>query len=479
MTIKLHVSGNLGPDAKLAIHDEIGNKTFFARRRLRINIGSMYSDLYLEYYGSTISKLRLLIILSKEILNCVFLYPKILLPYLFYRYEFKIDISQTKFSNSVLNFSQNTDVWYSRSAGLNNLFGDEIGFMNDINKFRFASRNRVFVLCAKDIDSKSINLKNRVEKHIESHTFPTSITFHDNEKQINLLKLNNAEIFSPSYVISNNEIYVTSKFDTSTHIGWPTSQIYLSKQRISSVRHLKKIYYETGVMNNFSNNWYHFLVECLPSLILNADSIEGLPFLHFGDIPKQIFQIIDTITKVAPVQLPSNATIEIKKLYLLQDLRFKERFNFNERGDDITLIKSFFGTEANLKSSGYVKKVYIARESNLFRRNINEIDLQELLVRMGFEIVFPERISFREQIELFRSTTLLISQTGAGLTNMLFMKPESKVIELKFGNYGENFWANFAFANNLIYVPFQMSVNKFTGLSKVDTSKLKELISSS
>jgi hypothetical protein len=68
----------------------------------------------------------------------------------------------------------------------------------------------------------------------------------------------------------------------------------------------------------------------------------------------------------------------------LQDLRFKERFNFNERGDDITLIKSFFGTEASLKSSGYVKKVYIARESNLFRRNINEIDLDGWAVLHSF-----------------------------------------------------------------------------------------------
>jgi capsular polysaccharide biosynthesis protein len=62
---------------------------------------------------------------------------------------------------------------------------------------------------------------------------------------------------------------------------------------------------------------------------------------------------------------------------------------------------------------------------------VNEKELQEFLHQNGFITVFMENLSFFEQRKLMAETSILISNHGAGLTNMLFMKENSIIIELK------------------------------------------------
>jgi hypothetical protein len=59
----------------------------------------------------------------------------------------------------------------------------------------------------------------------------------------------------------------------------------------------------------------------------------------------------------------------------------------------------------------------------------------ELLTKLSkFDIpvreAIMESLAFGEQIELMRATSILIAPHGAGQTNMMFMKPRSKIIEL-------------------------------------------------
>lgn len=49
----------------------------------------------------------------------------------------------------------------------------------------------------------------------------------------------------------------------------------------------------------------------------------------------------------------------------------------------------------------------------------------------GFETVYAEDLSFDEQRNLFFETKILVTPHGAGLTNVLFMQPGTKVLELK------------------------------------------------
>jgi capsular polysaccharide biosynthesis protein len=82
------------------------------------------------------------------------------------------------------------------------------------------------------------------------------------------------------------------------------------------------------------------------------------------------------------------------------------------------------------KDSGH-KKFYISREKARFRKVLNEKELICMLKNNGFEIIHAEDFSLSEQIDVFSGCETLLGIHGAGLTNCVFMKQGSNVIELR------------------------------------------------
>lgn len=73
------------------------------------------------------------------------------------------------------------------------------------------------------------------------------------------------------------------------------------------------------------------------------------------------------------------------------------------------------------------------KEVSIFddERCSNEDLLEQYLSDLGFEIICPEDFNTtEEQIKYFHTVKTLIAVTGSGLANMLWMKPEGKVIEI-------------------------------------------------
>lgn len=76
------------------------------------------------------------------------------------------------------------------------------------------------------------------------------------------------------------------------------------------------------------------------------------------------------------------------------------------------------------------KRLYISRQKASFRRVINESEVLEFLEKFGFINLALESISVREQALLLANTEAVIAPHGAGLTNLVFSSPGTKVIEI-------------------------------------------------
>jgi glycosyltransferase involved in cell wall biosynthesis len=75
------------------------------------------------------------------------------------------------------------------------------------------------------------------------------------------------------------------------------------------------------------------------------------------------------------------------------------------------------------------RRLLVARKGPT--RKIHNLELvQGYLSRYGFETVYLEGMSMRDQILLFQSADFIVSPHGAGLSNLLFCNPGTKVIEL-------------------------------------------------
>ncbi|MEX2454605.1 MAG: glycosyltransferase family 61 protein [Rhodospirillaceae bacterium] len=93
-------------------------------------------------------------------------------------------------------------------------------------------------------------------------------------------------------------------------------------------------------------------------------------------------------------------------------------------------------------AGGAARRVFISRAKSKGRRLVNEEDIWPMLRNAGFERTFMEDLTLEEQVRLMQETAILLAPHGAGLTNMMFCRPGTHVIELAdLGFPNPNFYA--------------------------------------
>src|SRR5687768_11655630 len=83
------------------------------------------------------------------------------------------------------------------------------------------------------------------------------------------------------------------------------------------------------------------------------------------------------------------------------------------------------------ETGGEEKRLYISRSGAAKRRIVNEDEVISVLRKFGFETIRAEELSFAEQVRICAAARYIVSNHGAGLTNMLFMREGGSVLELR------------------------------------------------
>lgn len=82
------------------------------------------------------------------------------------------------------------------------------------------------------------------------------------------------------------------------------------------------------------------------------------------------------------------------------------------------------------KAAKRTRRIYISRkDASVNRRIYNEDELIDVLKSYDFEIVLLAKMSVAEQAELFNEAEIVVGAHGAGLSNVVFCQPGTKVLE--------------------------------------------------
>lgn len=81
------------------------------------------------------------------------------------------------------------------------------------------------------------------------------------------------------------------------------------------------------------------------------------------------------------------------------------------------------------------KRFVISRSDANYRRIVNEDEIMLLLNDFNFERIELSRLSFCQQVQLFRSAEIVIAPHGAGLANIIF-STQATLLELHANNHG-------------------------------------------
>jgi capsular polysaccharide biosynthesis protein len=123
------------------------------------------------------------------------------------------------------------------------------------------------------------------------------------------------------------------------------------------------------------------------------------------------------------------------------------------------------------------RRLLIARRGT--RSIANFAQVETLLSHDGFETLYLEGMSMEDQILLFQSAEFVIGPHGAGLANLLFCEPGTKVIEfMPAVEFRPFFWLiseKLELVHGVQFCPTAEG-HGFQGALDVDVSKLRTLI---
>ncbi len=93
-----------------------------------------------------------------------------------------------------------------------------------------------------------------------------------------------------------------------------------------------------------------------------------------------------------------------------------------------------------ISSDATPAKIYVSRDKSARRKVVNEEELVHALHAFGYRRVFLEDLAQPEVIHLFGSAQCIVAPHGAGLANLIFANPGTKVIEMFSGHISFDYW---------------------------------------
>lgn len=384
--------------------------------------------------------------------------------------------------------SDSTNLWVSRAAAAAGVYTSNLSIELDWSREKFARSFFGFVWYVRNVPEKFSLRRMFFAQHESEFTFPriTSLKLHERSLQgkLEFKTLSNCTLVSGLFAIRNNEVHFLDRNHLIDNISWPTNLLFSENGSLSLLHYnfSKVIKIEKGILFGSSSSWFHFIVEILPRFLrLESRDMSQYTLIVRKELPQSILDILELFKFQSILSVSDGDCVEVVELITLTDLRFSDELTLSERSSDLLLVRDFLLHNPKVGN----QKIHIARPGNLFRKLLNQKNLEIALSGMGFKTVYPENLTASDQIELFSQAEIVVAESGAAMTNVMFMHPQSLVVEIHPMDGGSGFWSEYSSIFGLKTVVIQGRQNWFkryllkSDSYSVDISKLLFLIRNS
>lgn len=255
---------------------------------------------------------------------------------------------------------------------------------------------------------------------------------HEIERMIpatNLLKLSGIEVNPYGILFRGNEVLPES-FPSPRHLDtWVNPKLkwgFLRRLHSLTYKRLEQdVVWFTDI---WSAGYFHWVTDALPRLFVSRGVIDNATILLPGAYEEMEY-VRSSLRPFAVRDIKFVREKFICKNFILPT-HTAPTGNHNELV--IRALRSLYTDfYQDTRGAAVGDKIYVSRSQANRRRIVNEEEVINALEDCGFETVRFEDCSFEQQVKIALGARYLISNHGAGLTNMLFMKPGSNVLELR------------------------------------------------
>lgn len=402
-------------------------------------------EVSLEYLSQEISILGKLKIVLKRFIALAQSNFFDLLIQIFVFYAVEIDDAFSEHGPLEVHCLENREVWLSRSAIVS-------GFLPQ----QFSRNIEYDLLRRKEIKRLTVWSSSRIERMdaiclIKNPFFPArrldgEYALDNNGKTSHTVF--RAEVVSGHCLVVNNQYLriraAFPEFDTC----WPSEFPTRIQNRLYLPISINSIKLEKGVFVSHSNSWFHFIVEILVYLSSIEVSARSNPVLIPKGTPPQIKELMFYLGYSNILEIELQSSVLVEELITISDSKRTSFSEFNNSyGVNLELVRTIcldlFSFRKPLNKVRN-RKVFLGRENHLLRGFSNSDEINTLLESHGVEIVYPEKMSALEQFELINECSLVIAESGAAITSLLFSKHLLVFLELRpYLGTSKYFWQNF------------------------------------
>ena len=173
-----------------------------------------------------------------------------------------------------------------------------------------------------------------------------------------------------------------------------------------------------------ANTYYHFIFDVIPRIqFLKERSLDYFFVNNRSGFQKQLLELAG-IPKSKVIPATKYAHIQAKQLVATSML--------SRPGTVSRTSWQYLRSLLNLRdtNSSFPRKIYISRHDARYRRVTNETQVVSALAQLGYQPIKLSKLTVSQQMQLFATAKRVVAPHGAGLSNLAFSLPETRVLEL-------------------------------------------------
>jgi hypothetical protein len=268
-----------------------------------------------------------------------------------------------------------------------------------------------------------------------------------------------------SYKIANYDIFISKKVFFLLSCFFQNKKIYLKKNDIILFGPWPQIY-------------YHQIIDFILRLVLiknhKFEKIyvpENLKYILQNRPYRKIFKRLKIIY------------YSLNKKIFFYNAKYLTHIQQNNKNyylsSTIKNLNEAIHINYSFKNKKKIKYVLVSRK-NSSRNLLNEEELYEKIKDYGFQRYYFDELSKLDQIEISFHAKIMIGYHGSGLTNLIFMKPNSSVIDIVNEHYQNPGIKNLCINTKVNYIKSlcEISNKDLSGVCNIDllNKKIKSLI---
>jgi hypothetical protein len=187
-----------------------------------------------------------------------------------------------------------------------------------------------------------------------------------------------------------------------------------------------------------------WMVQFLPRYVAAdmSGQLPPVPVLVDARMPPSIYRCIEVMVPrgVEIIRIPTYATARVRRLWCASNLQYAPtfekmdgRFRWDYLASPPATARSVV-RETRRRADAAIaggasgpERVFLGRRPRLWRKLVNYAAIEAVAEARGFQVVYPEDLSFDDQVRLLRGARFVIAPEGSALFLLYFSEPGTKL----------------------------------------------------